>query len=153
MIPPGAASGPTATANCVTCCSPESWPTGWREPPSPATACTQVSQHAATGVGRRRRSQAGRLRSLLVAGVVYTHLGRSLSNWLQLLLLPFAKLFFVDAEGGSQTVLHCALREGIEPLSGRYFSSCALQQVGARGRDDAVAKKLWEVSERLTGLS
>ncbi|CAF90897.1 unnamed protein product, partial [Tetraodon nigroviridis] len=86
-------------------------------------------------------------------GLVYSDLGRSLSVWLQLLLLPLAKLFFADAEGGSQTVLHCALREGIEPLSGRYFSSCALQQVGAPGRDDAVAKKLWEVSERLTGLS
>lgn len=96
---------------------------------------------------------AEHLRRLFVAGVVYTELCRGLSAWLQLLALPFAKLFFLDAEGGSQTVLHCALQEGIEPLSGRYFSSCALQQVGAQGRDDAVAKKLWEVSERLAGLS
>lgn len=121
------------------------------------TAITCYSLHPGQSARRHhhrcRRTQAGRLRCLSVAGVVYTHLGRSLSVWLQLLLLPFAKLFFVDAEGGSQTVLHCALREGLEPLSGRYFSSCALQQVGARGRDDAVAKKLWEVSERLTGLS
>lgn len=117
------------------------------------TAVTCYSLHPGQSAHRRRSSRAGRLRCLFVAGVVYTHLGRSLSVWLQLLLLPFAKLFLVDAEGGSQTVLHCALREGIEPLSGRYFSSCALQQVGARGRDDAVAKKLWEVSERLTGLS
>ncbi|XP_041651945.1 dehydrogenase/reductase SDR family member 13-like [Cheilinus undulatus] len=86
-------------------------------------------------------------------GVIYTELCRSLSLWQQLLLIPFAKLFFLDPEGGSQTTLHCALQEGIEPLSGRYFSNCALQQVGARGRDDALAKKLWEVSERLTGLS
>ncbi|XP_070685705.1 dehydrogenase/reductase SDR family member 13-like isoform X2 [Pempheris klunzingeri] len=77
-------------------------------------------------------------------GVVYTDLCRSLSLWQQLLMLPFAKLFFLDTEGGAQTTLHCALKEGIEPLSGRYFSNCALQQVGARGRDDALAKKLWE---------
>ncbi|XP_042369999.1 dehydrogenase/reductase SDR family member 13-like [Plectropomus leopardus] len=86
-------------------------------------------------------------------GVVYTELCRSLSPWLQILIVPFAKLFFLDPEGGSQTTLHCALQEGIESLSGRYFSNCALQQVGAKGRDDALAKKLWEVSERLTGLS
>ncbi|XP_034557367.1 dehydrogenase/reductase SDR family member 13-like [Notolabrus celidotus] len=86
-------------------------------------------------------------------GVILTELCRSMSLWQQLLLLPFAKLFFLHPEGGSQTTLHCALQEGIEPLSGRYFSNCALQQVGARGRDDALAKKLWEVSERLTGLS
>uniref|UniRef100_A0A674P285 Dehydrogenase/reductase 13 n=1 Tax=Takifugu rubripes TaxID=31033 RepID=A0A674P285_TAKRU len=81
------------------------------------------------------------------------HTCRGLGAWLQLLALPFAKLFFTDAEGGAQAVLHCALQEGIEPLSGRHFSRCTPQQVGARGRDDAVAKKLWEVSERLTGLS
>ncbi|TMS07291.1 Dehydrogenase/reductase SDR family member 13, partial [Larimichthys crocea] len=77
-------------------------------------------------------------------GVIYTDLCRSMSLWLQLLMIPFAKLFFLDPEGGSQTTLYCALQEGIEPLSGRYFSNCALQQVGAKGRDDAVAKKLWE---------
>ncbi|XP_042269690.1 dehydrogenase/reductase SDR family member 13-like [Thunnus albacares] len=86
-------------------------------------------------------------------GVIYTELCRSMSLWQQLLMMPFAKLFFLDPDGGSQTTLHCALQEGIEPLSGRYFSNCALQQVGAKGRDDALAKKLWEVSERLTSLS
>ncbi|XP_029302883.1 dehydrogenase/reductase SDR family member 13-like isoform X2 [Cottoperca gobio] len=86
-------------------------------------------------------------------GVITTELCRSLSLWQQLLLMPFAKLFSLDPEGGSQTTLHCALQDGIEPLSGRYFSNCALQQVGAKGRDDALAKKLWEVSERLTSVS
>ncbi|XP_060929037.1 dehydrogenase/reductase SDR family member 13b.1 [Limanda limanda] len=85
-------------------------------------------------------------------GVIYTEILRSMSLWQQLLIMPFAKLFFMDPEGGSQTTLHCALQEGIEPLSGRYFSNCALQRVGAKGRDDALAKKLWELSERLTGL-
>lgn len=87
------------------------------------------------------------------AGVIQTELCRHLSPWQHLLILPFAKLFFLDPEGGSQTTLHCALQEDIEPLSGRYFSNCALQEVGIKGRDDALAKKLWEVSERLTGLS
>ncbi|XP_054901427.1 dehydrogenase/reductase SDR family member 13-like isoform X2 [Poeciliopsis prolifica] len=86
-------------------------------------------------------------------GVIYTELCRSLSQWLQLLMMPLAKLFLLDPSGGCQTTLHCALQEGIEPLSGRYFSNCALQQVGANGRDDGLAKKLWEVSERLTGMA
>ncbi|XP_061638430.1 dehydrogenase/reductase SDR family member 13-like isoform X1 [Phyllopteryx taeniolatus] len=86
-------------------------------------------------------------------GIIYTKLCRNMSLWQQFLLMPFAKLFFLDPESGSQTTLYCALQEGIETLSGRYFSNCALQQVGHKGRDDAQAKKLWEVSERLTGLS
>ncbi|KAI4815151.1 hypothetical protein KUCAC02_005313 [Chaenocephalus aceratus] len=85
-------------------------------------------------------------------GYINTELSQSLSLWQQLLLMPFAKLFLQDPEGGAQTTLHCALQEGIEPFSGRYFSNCALQQVGAKGRDDALAKKLWEVSERLASL-
>ncbi|KAM6933823.1 dehydrogenase/reductase SDR family member 13-like [Xenentodon cancila] len=86
-------------------------------------------------------------------GIVYTELGRNMTRWHQLLIKPLAKLFFLDSVGGSQTTLYCTLQEGIEPFSGRYFSNCALQQVGAKGRDDALAKKLWEVSERLSGLS
>lgn len=68
-------------------------------------------------------------------------------------MMPFAKLFLLDPDAGSQTTLYCALQEGLEPLSGRYFSNCALQQVGPKGRDDALAKKLWEVSERFTDLT
>ncbi|KAK2847514.1 hypothetical protein Q5P01_010513 [Channa striata] len=86
-------------------------------------------------------------------GVIRTELGRNMSLWQQILMMPFGKLFFMDPERGSQTTLYCALQEGIEPLSGRYFSNCSLQEVGANARDDGLAKKLWELSETLAGLS
>ncbi|XP_004075984.2 dehydrogenase/reductase SDR family member 13 isoform X1 [Oryzias latipes] len=85
-------------------------------------------------------------------GVVYTELCRNMSWWQQLLLIPVAKLFFLDTDGGSQTTLHCSLQEGIESFSGRYFSNCRVQNMGVKGRDDSLAQKLWEVSERLTGF-
>ncbi|KAK0135115.1 Dehydrogenase/reductase SDR family member 13 [Merluccius polli] len=83
-------------------------------------------------------------------GVVYTEICRNMHAWQRIFLMPVAKLFFLDSEAGSQTTLYCALQMGIEPLSGRYFSSCRPQQVGAKGRDDGLASKLWELSERLT---
>ncbi len=43
-------------------------------------------------------------------------------------------LFFKDVEAGAQTTLHCAVQEGIESLSGRYFSDCAVQKVRPRLR-------------------
>ncbi|KAJ8403912.1 hypothetical protein AAFF_G00347800 [Aldrovandia affinis] len=86
-------------------------------------------------------------------GVIDTEFCRGMALWQRLFLLPVAKLFFLDVEAGAQTTLHCALQEGIEPFSGRYFSSCAVQEVSAKARDDAVARKLWEVSETLSGLS
>lgn len=66
---------------------------------------------------------------------------------------PILSLFYMDAESGAQTTLYCALQEGIEPLSGCYFSCCAVQKVNANTKDDAMAKKLWEVSETLCGMS
>ncbi|KAK2870949.1 hypothetical protein Q8A67_023476 [Cirrhinus molitorella] len=86
-------------------------------------------------------------------GGIKTEIGRHVNIWWQLVLVPILLLFFSDVESGAQTSLYCALQEGIEPLSGRYFSNCAVQNVSAKARDDAVAKKLWEVSERLVGLA
>lgn len=86
-------------------------------------------------------------------GVVRTELSRNVSLWQKVFIEPVARLLFLDPADGAQTTLHCCLQEGIEHLSGRYFSCCAVQEVSARGRDGAVALKLWEVSERLCGLS
>ncbi|XP_062869756.1 dehydrogenase/reductase SDR family member 13 [Trichomycterus rosablanca] len=86
-------------------------------------------------------------------GPIKTDIGRYASFWWKMIFVPITALFFVDVESGAQTTLHCAIQEGIEPLSGRYFSGCAVQKVYAKARDDATAKKLWEVSERLCGLA
>ncbi|MBN3287003.1 DHR13 reductase, partial [Polyodon spathula] len=85
-------------------------------------------------------------------GFVYTKVFRDMKTWQKLFFIPVAKLFFRDPEGGAQTSIHCAVQEGIEMLSGRYFADCSVQEVGAHARDDGVARKLWEVSERLAGL-
>lgn len=86
-------------------------------------------------------------------GIVRTELSRHVSLWQKVFIEPVAQLLFLDPEAGAQTTLHCCLQEGLEPLSGRYFSCCAVQEVCARARDDAVARKLWEVSEKLCELS
>ncbi|KAL0182923.1 hypothetical protein M9458_022298, partial [Cirrhinus mrigala] len=69
---------------------------------------------------------------------------RHVNLWWRLFVVPLLLLFFSDVESGAQTSLYCALQEGIEPLSGCYFSRCAMQNVSAKAKDDAVAKKLWE---------
>ena len=61
--------------------------------------------------------------------------------------------FFKNPEQGAQTTLHCALQEGLKPLSGRYFSNCTVRELYDQAKDDAAAKKLWELSERLCGLA
>ncbi|XP_066519937.1 dehydrogenase/reductase SDR family member 13b.1 [Hoplias malabaricus] len=86
-------------------------------------------------------------------GVVNTALYRSYHPMVRKLIKPIAAMFFKDVEAGAQTSLYCAVQEGIEGLSGQYFSNCAVKKVQPKARDDAVAKKLWEVSEKLCRLS
>ncbi|XP_072548130.1 dehydrogenase/reductase SDR family member 13b.1 isoform X1 [Salminus brasiliensis] len=86
-------------------------------------------------------------------GVISTELTRYQNPLLRKLLKPISALFSKDVEAGAQTTLHCALQEGIEGLSGQYFSNCSVKKVHPKARDDAVAKKLWEVSEKLCSLS
>lgn len=56
-------------------------------------------------------------------------------------------------EDGAQTSIYCAVSEDLECVTGKYFSDCKVTEEGDRAKDDAVAKKLWEISERLTGLA
>ncbi|XP_045928856.1 dehydrogenase/reductase SDR family member 13-like isoform X2 [Micropterus dolomieu] len=86
-------------------------------------------------------------------GVINSELARNTNSVIQILLKPLSAFFFKNTIQGAQTTLHCALQEGIEPLSGCYFSNCTVKKVSAKAKDDAAAKKLWELSERLCGLA
>uniref|UniRef100_A0A3Q3FY47 Si:dkey-23o4.6 n=1 Tax=Labrus bergylta TaxID=56723 RepID=A0A3Q3FY47_9LABR len=89
-------------------------------------------------------------------GVIYTDLGRHVYTSFPLLrpLLSLPNLMFMKTpRQGSQTTLYCALTPGLEALSGRYFSDCAEKEAAPEGRDDVVARKLWEESARLVGLN
>ncbi|XP_063811973.1 dehydrogenase/reductase SDR family member 13 [Pseudophryne corroboree] len=86
-------------------------------------------------------------------GVVLTNLARNFPYWIQVLVFPFAWLLLLSPKDGAQTSIYCAVQEGIEMYSGRYFANCQVQQLQPHARDDAVAKKLWEVSEDLLGLT
>ncbi|XP_034994798.1 dehydrogenase/reductase SDR family member 13 isoform X1 [Zootoca vivipara] len=86
-------------------------------------------------------------------GLVNTELFRHTLIWLKPLFLPICWLFLRDTTNGAQTSIYCATQEGIEKYSGRYFANCWLRDPKPHARDDALAKKLWEVSERMVGLA
>ncbi|XP_005754113.1 dehydrogenase/reductase SDR family member 13-like isoform X2 [Pundamilia nyererei] len=86
-------------------------------------------------------------------GAINSELARNINSTLQLFLKPLTAYFFKNTEQGCQTTLHCALQEGIEPFSGRFFSNCTVKEVSDKAKDDAASKKLWELSERLCGLA
>ncbi|XP_066853085.1 retinol dehydrogenase 11 isoform X2 [Anser cygnoides] len=85
-------------------------------------------------------------------GVVSTRIMRHFSwamRTLFLLLRPFIK----SAEQGAVSTIYCAVSEEVSGITGKYFGSdCGLALPSAAARDTGLARKLWEESERLTGL-
>ncbi|XP_028835197.1 retinol dehydrogenase 12 isoform X1 [Denticeps clupeoides] len=89
-------------------------------------------------------------------GVIRTELSRHVESWLPilkfLLCIPSYLLMKTPWEG-AQTSIYCAVTEGLECKSGCYFSDCAETEAAPEGRDDVVARRLWEESARLVGLN
>ena len=60
--------------------------------------------------------------------------------------------FMISAEKGAQTAIYLASSPEVEGASGWYYVKCHPVTPSAEARDDATARRLWEVSDQLTGL-
>ncbi|XP_036289354.1 retinol dehydrogenase 12 isoform X1 [Pipistrellus kuhlii] len=83
-------------------------------------------------------------------GIVRSELVRH--SFLMCLLWRLFSPFLKSAREGAQTSLHCALAEGLEPQSGKYFSDCKKAWVSPRARNNKTAERLWAVSCELLGI-
>ncbi|XP_072040018.1 retinol dehydrogenase 14-like [Amphiura filiformis] len=87
-------------------------------------------------------------------GVVRTELGRHFPPIMLRLAFPLMWLIFKSPVQGAQTNIYCSVAEELEGVSGRYYGDCAEKPFPeVKNADEAVAKKLWEVSEKMTGLA
>ncbi|CAB0004516.1 unnamed protein product [Nesidiocoris tenuis] len=83
-------------------------------------------------------------------GFCYTDLFRySNLKWFHYIMFsPIAFFFMRSANKGCQTILHCALSEEANGLSGQLFRDCKPYAPRKTYQDD-VQKKLWAVSQQL----
>ncbi|KAA0703527.1 Retinol dehydrogenase 13 [Triplophysa tibetana] len=104
----------------------------------------------------RRMKGTGVSSYSLHPGVIRTGLGRHIESWFPMLktvmTLP-SMLLMKTPWQGAQTSIYCAVTEGLERKSGCYFSDCADKDPAPEGKDDAVARRLWEESARLVELN
>jgi NAD(P)-dependent dehydrogenase (short-subunit alcohol dehydrogenase family) len=63
------------------------------------------------------------------------------------------KMFTMNPEKGAQTSVYLATAREVEGISGKYFEKKLEKYPSRIAQDDALARRLWEVSERMTGLS
>ncbi|CAN7999756.1 unnamed protein product [Ixodes hexagonus] len=90
-------------------------------------------------------------------GIVNTEITRHMGIANSVVATVFAKpilwLFTKSPRQGAQTIVHCALAEGLEADSGAYFSNCKVAATNRIVDDEVVARWLWATSLKWTGLS
>jgi NAD(P)-dependent dehydrogenase (short-subunit alcohol dehydrogenase family) len=67
--------------------------------------------------------------------------------------LAIAKLFMVSPAEGAARILYLATSDDVKDVSGEYFERDRRVEPARRARDVGLARKLWDVSARLTGLA
>lgn len=89
-------------------------------------------------------------------GVIRTELGRhfwpTIPLWKKIVFTPCMFLIKSPTEG-AQTTIYCAVEESLQDQSGLYYSDCAPKTAAPQGLDDEAAKKLWDLSASMVGLT
>ncbi|XP_034435640.1 retinol dehydrogenase 14b [Hippoglossus hippoglossus] len=103
----------------------------------------------------RRLEGTGVTVNALTPGIVRTRLGRHVQ--IPLLAKPLfylaSLIFFKSPLEGAQTPLYLACSPEVEGVSGKCFANCEEEELMAKATDDQAAKKLWDISSRMVGLT
>lgn len=91
----------------------------------------------------------------LTPGIVRTNLGRHV--YIPMLVKPLFNLaswaFFKSPEEGAQTSIYLACAPDVEGVQGKCFANCQEEQLLDKATDEEVAKRLWDISEVLVGMT
>ena len=82
-------------------------------------------------------------------GAVATNLATNNGFWATA-LMRFVSLFFNSPERGARTSIHLATSPVVEGTTGKYFASEREAAMAQAAADTDAAKRLWEMSERMT---
>lgn len=85
-------------------------------------------------------------------GAVATGLGTN-NGKISQMFTKIVGVFFKSPEQGSATSLHVATAPELEGKSGLYFAKSREAKLSRGARDDEAARRLWTLSEELTGLA
>ena len=86
--------------------------------------------------------------NVLHPGLINTNLGRDRSSTSQ----GFAKRFFKTPEVGAETSIFLASSPEVEGITGKYYAKKKEKASSKESYNEEYAKKLWEISEKMTNL-
>ena len=100
----------------------------------------------------RRLAGTGVTANCAHPGVVRTGFGRDASPLLKV-GITIARPFMLSPRRGADTIVYLASSPEVSGDSGGYYVKRRQREPSAAARDDTAARKLWEISETLTGLA
>ena len=100
----------------------------------------------------RRLAGKGVTATSLHPGAVATDIWLG-APWFARPLLKLAKLFMLTPEEGGNRIAHLAMSPEVEGQTGEYYENYKSVKTAHLARDEAVAKRLWDVSAKLTKLA
>lgn len=98
----------------------------------------------------RRLDGTGVTANALHPGVVASEIWNRNADWVSWFVRLFTPFFRSPAKG-AETAVYLATSPEVAGVSGRYFKDCQEKQPADAARDDAVAQRLWDVSEAQVG--
>ncbi len=80
-------------------------------------------------------------------GVIHTNLTRHMNPAVRVAMTVARPLFLKSMAQGAATQCYVAAHPDAAAISGEYFADCNRARSSKHGRDDAMAEKLWQLSE------
>jgi NAD(P)-dependent dehydrogenase (short-subunit alcohol dehydrogenase family) len=99
----------------------------------------------------RRLAGTGVTANCLHPGFVATRFGDA-SGGFGSFVMKAAKRFALTPEEGARTIIYLAASAEVNGVTGKYFHKCQEEQPSAEARNDADARRLWDVSVQLSGV-
>lgn len=103
----------------------------------------------------RRLEDTGVTVNALTPGIVRTNLGRHVH--VPLLAKPLVSLaswaLLKSPEEGARTSVYLACSPDVEGVRGKCFADCQEQKLLPKATDEDMAKKLWDISEVMVGIT
>jgi NAD(P)-dependent dehydrogenase (short-subunit alcohol dehydrogenase family) len=85
-------------------------------------------------------------------GAVDTNIWSGAPLWAKPLIAVFRKLAFISAEEGARRTVELVVNPELADTTGQYFEDGRIVPPSRLARNDELAARLWDVSEKLTGL-
>lgn len=100
-----------------------------------------------------RRAPHGVTANALHPGFVATRFGDNSGGLMRTILSVAKPIGAIAPEEGARTMIYLAASPEVEGVTGEYFYESKIATPTAEARNDADARRLWEISESISGLA